>query len=215
MTFLLGKVIEDPEITDPTECLVLLALADATNKETLLCYPSVIRISEVARCDRSTAIRVLKRLERKGWIQIIRRKGPSGVDLANTYRIIKYGELMPAIEPKGEGGTARPSPVAQRDPRVVLTPPGNIKEPKEEKKRGSPILAKPTEAEVISYVTSELRMTEEDGRAIYDSWLANGFRTKSGPLRDFKAAARNWKRSKWFPSQKNPPPSARDTTFNF
>lgn len=42
-----------------------------------------------------------------------------------------------------------------------------------------------------------------DGDYLYDSWLVSGYRTaRNVPVRNWKAAVRQWKRAGWFPSQK-------------
>jgi hypothetical protein len=46
-------------------------------------------------------------------------------------------------------------------------------------------------------------LTEEDAEQMYDSWLGNGFRLKTGlKVHDWKAVVRTWKRNNFFASQK-------------
>jgi hypothetical protein len=57
---------------------------------------------------------------------------------------------------------------------------------------------------IIQTELVKLGLTPADGEALYDSWLASGFRLKNGNrIKDWKAAMRNWYRNSWFPSQKN------------
>lgn len=64
------------------------------------------------------------------------------------------------------------------------------------KPKGMPSLA------MVKDEAVRLGLTEEDASYMIDVWLQNGFRTKSGPVRDWRAAMRVWYRNCWFPSQK-------------
>lgn len=132
-----GKVLEDKSITDVRLFCVMLCLADATNKETGTCYPSHKRIAEVARCDRSTAIRALNTLEKKGWIEVIRRTDPKGCKLASVYKIIKYqtpgviAPLPPGVMEKQDSRVVTPPPSVTVEHKPIREEP--IKEPKKAK----------------------------------------------------------------------------------
>lgn len=120
---LAGKVIGDPEITSIQEFTVLLALADATNKETHTCYPSAHRIAFVARITRRRVFIILKTLEKKGWIQILRRHSTKKVPRASIYRITKYGvPSTPSIVSPGHHGDSVPqTPYSvPRTPKPVI-----------------------------------------------------------------------------------------------
>ena len=118
-----GKVLEDKSITDVRLFCVMLCLADATNKETGTCYPSHKRIAEVARCDRSTAIRALNTLEKKGWIEVIRRTDSKGCKLASVYKIIKYQTPSVTVPPP-------PCVMGPLDSRSATLPPSVMVEHK-------------------------------------------------------------------------------------
>jgi hypothetical protein len=45
-----------------------------------------------------------------------------------------------------------------------------------------------------------------DAQDVYDRWLVNGFRTKTGKIRDWKAAIRIMIRNRWLLSQRTDPP---------
>jgi hypothetical protein len=62
--------------------------------------------------------------------------------------------------------------------------------------KGMPSLA------VIRQETARLGLPDSDSDFIFDSWLANGFRTKTGKIRDWKASLRNYVRNSWLPSLK-------------
>jgi hypothetical protein len=56
---------------------------------------------------------------------------------------------------------------------------------------------------VIKQETKKLGLPDSDAEHIYDVWLMDGFKTKHGPIRSYKAAIRNWYRKKWFHSQRS------------
>jgi hypothetical protein len=61
--------------------------------------------------------------------------------------------------------------------------------------RGMPSLS------MIQTETTRLGLPNSDAEALYDSWLASGFKLKNGNrIKDWKAALRNWYRNSWFPS---------------
>src|SRR5260221_2161019 len=47
----------------------------------------------------------------------------------------------------------------------------------------------------------KIQLSGKEAMTLYDVWLANGFRTKSGPIKDWRAPMRNWKR--WAPNRGN------------
>jgi hypothetical protein len=57
--------------------------------------------------------------------------------------------------------------------------------------------------ELIKTYMAGLGLSTEDAEAMYDHWLANGFRLRGGNrIKDWRAVIRNWSRNEWFPSQK-------------
>jgi hypothetical protein len=54
----------------------------------------------------------------------------------------------------------------------------------------------------VKIEATRMGLSQLDAEAIFDCWLTNGFRTKTGRIRDWRAAMRTWKREGWFPSQK-------------
>jgi hypothetical protein len=56
---------------------------------------------------------------------------------------------------------------------------------------------------VIKAETTKLGLPDTDAEAIYDAWLANGFKNGRGRrIKNWRAALRNWHRYHYFPSQK-------------
>ena len=112
---LTGEVIHDPEIKDIRTFAVLLCLADDAAKETNSCSSSINEISRMAKCSRRTAIRVMVRLEEKGWIKVIRRTDAKGSSLPNLYTILKYGPPSVTVAP--------PLVTSYDTPSDTVTPP--------------------------------------------------------------------------------------------
>lgn len=59
----------------------------------------------------------------------------------------------------------------------------------------------PTLDELALYCV-ELGLPHSDAEHFDDTWKANGFRTKTGPIKDWRAVVRLYKRNGWLPSQK-------------
>lgn len=78
---------------------------------------------------------------------------------------------------------------------------------KEIRPRGMPPLSE------IKSETTRMGLPDSDAEHIYDTWLVSGFRTKAGPIKNWKAAVRIWHRQGFFPSlKKNPPKAAGEMT---
>jgi DNA-binding MarR family transcriptional regulator len=84
---LMTAVWADDRITDRTEVLLLLALADHTNDKGEA-YPGMESLAKKARCDQRTAQRVLRSLEKSGLVHIANSAGPKGT---NLYRLTLDG----------------------------------------------------------------------------------------------------------------------------
>jgi hypothetical protein len=65
-------------------------------------------------------------------------------------------------------------------------------------------------ADIITAEVKRMGLTEEDANAITDYWLANGFKHGRNPVKSWTAVLRNWKRERWFPSQKTSKDVAND-----
>lgn len=77
----MATVWKDETITNPTEKLLLLALADHANDEGM-CWPSVKRLAKWACISTGQVRRLISKLERDGWLTADRR---GGAGRASTY----------------------------------------------------------------------------------------------------------------------------------
>jgi hypothetical protein len=55
---------------------------------------------------------------------------------------------------------------------------------------------------VLRTELARLGLPASDAEYLYDRWLTNGFKTKAGKIKNWRAAARNFYREGYFPSQK-------------
>lgn len=118
--------------TDPTERLIMLALADFCDDQGR-CYPSMIGIAEKACVTERGARGIVRRLEGEGWIMIETGGGRGG---KNVYHILtdKPGTRNPEPEtrndknPEREGSKPGTKQHKTRNQRSA-EPSGTIKEP--------------------------------------------------------------------------------------
>jgi hypothetical protein len=52
--------------------------------------------------------------------------------------------------------------------------------------------------EVVAYCTQNLKLTTNDGKALWEHWLGNGFTNGGKPMKNWKATASVWERRKIF-----------------
>jgi hypothetical protein len=137
-------------------------------------------------------------------------------------------------EPEGSGAEAEPK---RTEAPLELRPPDREdREDRVEREEGAegedsasaaasaalPRVGKPTSfGEVEAFiVTSELQIAPASAAKFFDHFEANGWRTRTGPLRDWRAALRNWaRRESEFAPPKNSggsgaPPSAGQLVSN-
>lgn len=70
-----------------------------------------------------------------------------------------------------------------------------------------------TEDEIVAFCES-INLPASDGRACFNRWMSNGWTINKAPLKDWKAAIRNWRINNYLPSQKNGSNGAKKTGPN-
>ncbi|MCB0073288.1 MAG: helix-turn-helix domain-containing protein [Caldilineaceae bacterium] len=101
---------ERPDITDRTELMVLLALADFANDDGI-CFPGYETLSQKCRMSKRTAIRTVQRLQETGEIYVEERAGMTGPG-GTTNRYILLGFINRNKPQRGDTAslvTPRPS----------------------------------------------------------------------------------------------------------
>ena len=128
--------------TDPTERLIMLALADYSNDEGVS-YPSMIGLAEKACVTERGARGIVRRLESQGWLEIKTGGGRGG---KNVYRITgrKPGttnrELETGNTENPERGDTKPGTRLQETRNLrSAEPSGTVKEPSFSKTEAKPV----------------------------------------------------------------------------
>tara|TARA_R100001594_G_scaffold118120_3_gene153404 strand:+ start:326 stop:850 length:525 start_codon:yes stop_codon:yes gene_type:complete len=116
-------------------------------------------------------------------------------------RVVEYA-LVEYIERNRDVGShapnKNPSPVRRRkqtppSPPSLKVPPSPS--PSKPVRRQKSVAQKPpTSEEVVEYFSS-LGVAAADGENFHDYWQSQGWRRKGGPIKDWKAAARVWRRN--------------------
>jgi hypothetical protein len=225
---LTARIIGDTDIKDRSEFTVLLALADATNKEDQTCYLGLSTIGRVARIDRRSAIRTISSLEKKRWIQVTRERRPSSRDnLPNVYVITKYGGgvvslgsgvvSLGVVAPGHQGSDkSHAEVVAWCHPNQEENQEYNQEEKKEPLPASPESEPEPSDKkrprcldDVIAFVESDPTCRKEfidkkDAAAWYGRRTEANWKKKGGETKDWRQEIRTWANSNWFPSQKLP-----------
>jgi hypothetical protein len=218
-----GKVINDLEIKNVHLFAVMICLAEATNHETGTCYPSLNRISKVARCSRRTAVNMMRALEQNGWVEVIRRTDKKGWPLANVYRITKYGTRSDSQTLPSDSQTPRvvhprhhlsaPDDTRGSAPRALkpvsiepVIEPGDD-EPdldrifSETTKRNK---ARPQNLLEVEQFCKSIGLPRSDAEYFYLKWTENHFKNGGEKIKDWQLTIRKWKAGNYCPSQKQP-----------
>jgi len=99
-----------------TALLVMLAIADHTNDEHGVAWPSVRKLAERARTTRTHVQRLLRRLEEAGELQVLLRHGTvsttGGSQKTNIYRVVVVEsegghKMLPPSKKHRKGGHAQ------------------------------------------------------------------------------------------------------------
>jgi hypothetical protein len=111
---------------------------------------------------------------------------------------------------RDEPGKAR-SPIPYYHPIISLMP--NSKKNRNQSFFGE-VAKHPKGMPPIDVVRSEvirMGLPKTDADHMYDVWLANGFRTKVGPIKDWKAVLRLYRRNNWLPSLRDSKTQSEET----
>lgn len=150
------------------------------------------QLSDAKKEGRDATIAAFNELREHGYItkELIREKGRIIETVWNVYESSqtttsnRLTEKPETVQP--EAG----NPLLQRteDTKNVLSP------AKSSKSRCS--------VEELRAYAVEQGQPESDGEAMFDKWQADGWRTSTGPLKDWQAGFRYWQRNGYLPSQK-------------
>lgn len=200
--------------------LVLIALADHANKSGV-CWPSISEMAELVAMARSTVIRAVSELKKIGLIDVKKGAGKSTVYTLQLVAPCDRLPVAPRYQSTGDtGSTTLPTGSAMLPdqshhatstgsttlPTGSTTLPEPIKNQSENQSenqsRTNQSKAKPANVEEVIVYCLERGLTKLDGEAFFDGREATNWRTKTGPIKDWKAALRNYQAHGWHPSQK-------------
>lgn len=209
---------------DPTRKLIAVCLADAANHERI-CWPSLGRIAEICEVHIDTVRRHIRDLESTG---LLTREDHfvKGRQTSNRY-IFADATLAPALPlhpcdpPPCTGATPDPCTHATPILEPKEEPPLNHKpakakssilellvaakrtplEPPTSRKVKLPTTSIPPDLEAVRDFYTEQGWHDPAALAaeFHDHHTASGWKLKTGPMRDWEAAARTWMRNarKW------------------
>jgi DNA-binding transcriptional MocR family regulator len=126
----MSKVLETEVVSDHTELLLLLAMADFADDDGA-CFPSVRKLAKKSRISDRQAHRVIKQLCDRKYIELVEKGGVrKGKNVSNRYRILVTGENVKgagtdAMSPRGTD-TATPRTDTTLPPRgdAIMSPGG-------------------------------------------------------------------------------------------
>jgi hypothetical protein len=160
--------------------LVLLAIADFADDDGKA-WPSVETLARKSRLSERAVRYALRELEKMGELATLKEAGPGGVNMYRVHvRGVGQGQLFQGANIAG----------GQSDGRVLPPEPSLTTNPLSTRTRGKAGRCSPEEA--AAYFAE--RGLNGDSAEFVDHFEKVGWKTKAGPLADWKAAARNWSR---------------------
>ena len=185
-----------------TEKIVLLMLANRSSHDDGSCYPSLNRVAEECGLDRRTVIRVIKKLEDKGLLKVVRSKKTNGENHSNKYYLILGGSVTESLgsvtESLGGSVTESPKPVIYINQSINQSVNKNISanaDSAQPKKINGHKFIKPSLDEVAEYCKE--RGNNVNPENFIDHYTANGWKVGGNPMKDWKASVRTWERNNY------------------
>lgn len=181
-------------VGDSMQKLVLIVMADIAN-EHRQCWPSHQYIADRAECSRSTVIRCVAQLEKKGLISRQRRAGDNGLKSSNVYtfpdvsgRNIDVSERNIDVSHRHGGSVTQTLGVVSQ--RHIILP---LDTPTDTRRAKSARFTPPTVQEVREYI--ETRGSSIDPESFVDHYEANGWMRGKNKIKDWKACVRTWEKN--------------------
>lgn len=199
-----SRVWDDQTITDQSELLVLLAIADFCNDDGEA-WPSVNRIAQKARICERTARYKIRLLQEKGRL-IVDTGGGRGT---NRYHVILPTPANPAplqtLPPTPAPNAPHPCNGLPPTPATAIAPNPSLTviEPKRWEQQGSLPLngtscrkpfRKPTQDEV-QLAASKIGLPPDEAERFVDHYESIGWKSGRTPIVDWQARMRTWKKN--------------------
>lgn len=178
-------------------------------------YPSLNRTAACTGLHRATAARALAALVEKGLVTRERcgRIWEYSVNLPAVLALDRSQRRTgrkrePVLECDIDGSRMRPKMVVNENSTVPITVPNyRASEKRAAGKRRLPSAAEPPTVDEVRAYLAELGETRFTAEAFHDYYAARGWQLKSGPVKDWRACVRTWRRNER--GAAGPPPRPR------
>lgn len=187
---IMSAVWSDESIKNQSKLLVLLALADFSDDQGVS-WPSVGKLAEKSRlCERSTQ-KVLSALRKDGKISVKYEASQFG---SNIYTILTGGvhQMHPANPAGVSVGAPNPSlHVLSSDIHTEVHTEGSA----EGNQRTPRLKFTPPSFEQMKQYGTSISLSDTEIEKCFDYYSSKGWFVGKSPMKDWKAAMRNWKRN--------------------
>lgn len=174
----MASVWNDNSVVSKVHLLVLLALADHCNDDGI-CYPSIDRLALKTRLSIRSVHDALSELKMIGKLTIKYKEGPLGT---NVYRVLGTPCTPCTVQSSPENSGTRLHPNHKE-------PSGSVRE-----RRKNNIVTPPSLEEVTAYF-AERSQPPIEAEKFMDFYESKGWKVGKVPMKDWKAAVRNWCRN--------------------
>lgn len=200
MSFTLVAKVMSLKVGSLPRKMVLLKLADQANDDGL-CWPSYQTIAESCELSRRSVIRHIQQLETDGYLTITKTYDKSNKkNFSNRYNLtLNRGDRLSLVTDEAPSGDSVSLPSDSVSPEPINEP---INEPitkdigEEKKKVAVSKFVEPTLEQAKAYFTERGHQDAvSESEKWIDYYIANGWKVGKNPMRDWKAAIRNWMRN--------------------
>lgn len=200
MSFTLVAKVMSLKVGSLPRKMVLLKLADQANDDGL-CWPSYQTIAESCELSRRSVIRHIQQLETDGYLTITKTYDKSNKkNFSNRYTLtLNRGDRLSLVTDEAPSGDSVSLPSDSVSPEPINEP---INEPitkdigEKKKKVAVSKFVEPTLEQARAYF---IERGHQDAVSESEKWIdyyiANGWKVGKNPMKDWKAAIRNWMRN--------------------
>ncbi len=200
MSFTLVAKVMSLKVGSLPRKMVLLKLADQANDDGL-CWPSYQTIAESCELSRRSVIRHIQQLETDGYLTITKTYDKSNKkNFSNRYTLtLNRGDRLSLVTDEAPSGDSVSLPSDSVSPEPINEP---INEPitkdigEKKKKVAVSKFVEPTLEQARAYFTERGHQDAvSESEKWIDYYIANGWKVGKNPMKDWKAAIRNWMRN--------------------
>ena len=204
MSFTLAAKVMSLKVGSLPRKMVLLKLADQANDDGL-CWPSYQTIAESCELSRRSVIRHIQQLETDGYLTITKTYDKSNKkNFSNRYTLtLNRGDRLSLVTDEAPSGDSVSLPSDSVSPEPINEPINElINEPitkdigEKKKKVAVSKFVEPTLEQAKAYFTERGHQDAvSESEKWIDYYIANGWKVGKNPMKDWKAAIRNWMRN--------------------